>query len=113
MGLQSQNAGMQLRTFVVGLVLSIAAVVQAAESSFYKNPRGLFSTRPGETKSLTNIKRFGPVGIGIDLVVGIVVLVVVLCDFRFSSIAAADQQVIAVATFEPIFTVPAVEDIVT
>ena len=38
----------------------------AAENSYYKSP-GLFSTRPSETKSLTNIKRFGPVGMGIDL----------------------------------------------
>ena len=42
--------------------------VVAQDGSFYKNPRGLFSTRPGETKSLQNIKRFGPVGMGIDFV---------------------------------------------
>ena len=40
----------------------------AAAESFYKEPRGLFSTRPSETSSLTNVKRFGPVGLGIDLV---------------------------------------------
>ncbi len=36
--------------------------------TFYQAKRGLFSTRPNETASLTNIKRFGPVGIGIDLI---------------------------------------------
>ena len=36
--------------------------------SFYKEPYGLFSTRPDEKKSLQNIKRFGPVGLSIDLV---------------------------------------------
>ena len=41
--------------------------VWAAKKTFYKDPNGLFSTRPGETKSLQNIKRFGPVGMGIDL----------------------------------------------
>ncbi len=40
----------------------------AAEKTFYKNPNGLFSTRPDEKKSLYNIKRFGPVGMGIDLI---------------------------------------------
>ena len=35
--------------------------------SFYKAPEGVFSTRPSATSSLTHIKRFGPVGIGIDL----------------------------------------------
>lgn len=39
----------------------------ANSHSFYKAPRGVFSTRPNETQSLTNIKRLGPVGIGIDL----------------------------------------------
>jgi hypothetical protein len=41
--------------------------IWGAKTTFYKNPNGLFSTRPGETKSLQNIKRFGPVGMGIDL----------------------------------------------
>lgn len=36
--------------------------------NFYENLHGLFSTRPNETQSLTNIKRFGPVGMGIDLI---------------------------------------------
>lgn len=37
------------------------------EGSFYTGPQ-LFSTRPSETKSLHNITRFGPVGMGIDLI---------------------------------------------
>ena len=41
--------------------------VSVAQNAFYKNPHGLFSTRPDANKSLQNIKRFGPVGMGIDL----------------------------------------------
>ena len=47
--------------------LLLSCIATAEDGSFYKDPRGLFSTRPSETKSLTNIKRFGPVGMGIDL----------------------------------------------
>lgn len=50
------------------IALCIAAPALAEEGSFYANPDKLFSTRPSETKSLTSIKRFGPVGIGIDLI---------------------------------------------
>ncbi|MBL7133813.1 MAG: hypothetical protein ISS78_06925, partial [Phycisphaerae bacterium] len=39
----------------------------AGQGSFYKR-QALFSTRPSETKSLQTIARFGPVGMGIDLV---------------------------------------------
>ena len=49
----------------MSLVYSIDTV---EAQSFYKDSRGLFSTRPSETQSLTNIKRFGPVGMGIDLI---------------------------------------------
>ena len=42
-------------------------IAAAGEGSFYKRP-ALFSTRPSETKSLQTIARFGPVGMGIDLV---------------------------------------------
>ena len=49
------------------IALALQPFARAAEKSFYKEPHGLFSTRPGETKSLTNIQRFGPVGMGIDL----------------------------------------------
>jgi hypothetical protein len=54
-------------------ILLVCAGAGAAEKaktrtkSFYKAP-GLFSTRPSETKSLQTIARFGPVGMGIDLV---------------------------------------------
>ena len=54
------------RLTILALVLGCGGAC-AAEKSFYKNPHGLFSTRPSETKSLQTIKRFGPVGIGIDL----------------------------------------------
>ena len=47
--------------------LCLAPWCTAGAQSFYKEPHGLFSTRPGETKSLQTIKRFGPVGMGIDL----------------------------------------------
>ncbi|MEM7234366.1 MAG: DUF6288 domain-containing protein, partial [Planctomycetota bacterium] len=40
----------------------------AADGSYYKEPHGVFSTRPSATQSLNNIKRFGPVGMGIDLI---------------------------------------------
>ena len=43
-------------------------VAPAEAESFYKNPYGLFSTRPSEEKSLQTIDRFGPVGIGIELI---------------------------------------------
>jgi hypothetical protein len=46
----------------------LSGIASAEDGSFYKNSRGLFSTRPSETSSLTNIKRFGPVGMGIDLI---------------------------------------------
>jgi len=41
--------------------------IAAAADSYYKQPP-LFSTAPNPTKSLQAIKRFGPVGMGIDLV---------------------------------------------
>jgi hypothetical protein len=46
----------------------LGGIASAEDGSFYKDSRGLFSTRPSETKSLTNVKRFGPVGMGIDLI---------------------------------------------
>ena len=45
-----------------------ATTAIAREGAFYKDPTGIFSTRPSETNSLQNIKRFGPVGMGIDLI---------------------------------------------
>ncbi len=54
---------------ILSILVALAAqpFTWAAGKTFYKDSLGLFSTRPGETKSLTNIKRFGPVGMGIDL----------------------------------------------
>ena len=49
------------------LLLVFCGTAYAEDTSFYKNPHGLFSTRPDETKSLQSIERYGPVGIGIDL----------------------------------------------
>ncbi len=43
------------------------SVIDASAQSFYKEPP-LFSTAPGETASSQLIGRFGPVGIGIELV---------------------------------------------
>jgi hypothetical protein len=54
------------RLLTAALITSAAASPAAAGEAFYREP-GLFSTRPDETKSLTTIDRFGPVGIGIEL----------------------------------------------
>ena len=54
----------QILLAVVGLTTGTLAV---AEDSFYKGP-ALFSTRPDVTKSEVKVSRFGPVGIGINLV---------------------------------------------
>lgn len=48
------------------LILSGPAIAQT--ETFYKTPYGLFSTRPSSTASQQSIDRFGPVGIGIDLI---------------------------------------------
>ncbi len=48
------------------LLLVVCGSVQS--QSYYKHDQALFSTRPSETQSLTNIKRLGPIGIGIDLI---------------------------------------------
>ena len=58
-----------IRVIVIHIAaLCLAPWCTAGAQSFYKEPHGLFSTRPGETKSLQTIKRFGPVGMGIDLI---------------------------------------------
>ena len=59
------NLRMQLIQRLLITTLGFTLCVQA--ESFYKNP-ALFSTRPSETKSLQHIKRFGPVGLGFDLI---------------------------------------------
>jgi len=52
---------------LLAATILVCGAAAAAEDSFYKRP-ALFSTRPSETKSLQTIKRFGPVGMGVDLV---------------------------------------------
>lgn len=59
---------MATRSLFVLIVSLTYATSTAHGQSYYRNERGLFSTRPSETSSLTNIKRFGPVGMGIDLI---------------------------------------------
>ena len=54
------------RFLLCSLTFSCAAS-SALAKGFYKEEKGLFSTRPSETKSLQAIARFGPVGIGIEL----------------------------------------------
>ncbi len=49
------------------LALGLTAGLTLGADSFYKEPP-LFSTAPSETVSLQTIDRFGPVGIGIELV---------------------------------------------
>jgi len=56
-----------MKRFALIAIWMLCGTAAAQDSSFYENPRGLFSTRPGETKSLQTIQRFGPVGMGIDL----------------------------------------------
>ena len=59
-----------MKAFHLAIAASLicSSVGLAEESSYYENPRPLFSTRPSDTKSLQTIKRFGPVGMGIDLI---------------------------------------------
>ncbi len=56
-----------ISSILCALAFSGARTTATAES-FYQNPNGLFSTRPSEKKSLQTIDRFGPVGIGIELI---------------------------------------------
>ncbi|MFP6575279.1 MAG: DUF6288 domain-containing protein, partial [Pirellulaceae bacterium] len=54
---------------ILTIMMVLACGIDTIEAqSFYKSSGGLFSTRPSETQSLTNIKRLGPVGMGIDLI---------------------------------------------
>ena len=48
------------------IVLLPIGIVSSQDASFY-NRSELFSTRPSETKSVQEIKRFGPVGVGLEL----------------------------------------------
>ncbi|MGB1131096.1 MAG: DUF6288 domain-containing protein, partial [Haloferula sp.] len=52
---------------LIVMLAGAMGLATAEESSFYKETP-LFSTAPDPTKSLQSIDRFGPVGIGIDLI---------------------------------------------
>lgn len=56
-----------MRVLSLIVTMLLGCTVFAQEGSYYQDS-GLFSTRPSETKSLQTIKRFGPVGLGIDLI---------------------------------------------
>lgn len=56
-----------IRCFLLGVLTFSYVTSSALGEGFYKESKGLFSTRPSETKSLQTIARFGPVGIGIEL----------------------------------------------
>ena len=55
------------RNFIFCICL-VSGLNIAGSQDFYKHPNGLFSTRPSESSSLQTMKRFGPVGMGIDLI---------------------------------------------
>lgn len=57
-----------IRRTVLTLLLIAGSLSAAAADSFYKDPHGVFSTRPATDASLVQIKRFGPVGVSLDLV---------------------------------------------
>ena len=54
-------------TLLLLTALSLACAPSLVAQSFYSGPT-FFSQRPDETKSLTTIDRFGPVGMAIDLI---------------------------------------------
>ena len=72
------------------IICAVCSVASAQEGSFYKQPHGVFSTRPSESKSLQKIKRFGPVGMGIDLLQPAFVMRISHVE-EGSPAAAADQ----------------------
>jgi hypothetical protein len=63
------NLPSQFRPFSLlpAVMLSLAGTPAISAAPYYKEPN-VFSTAPDPTKSLNNIKRFGPVGMGIDLI---------------------------------------------
>ena len=63
---ERKKIGWLVMLYLVITTMLLCGVASAQDGSFYKGP-AVFSTRPSETKSLQNIKRFGPVGMGIDL----------------------------------------------
>ena len=68
--LQSHRKWNLSRSLSMPIIALSLLVGQAAThgQTFYENPRPLFSTRPDATKSLTHIRRCGPIGMGIDLI---------------------------------------------
>ena len=58
----------RIQTATYSMMILGLLVSHLSAQSFYKTERGIFSTRPDEKSSLQNIKRFGPVGLGIDLI---------------------------------------------
>jgi len=56
----------RLKSILILTMFSCLSSIMAADN-FYKKP-GLFSTRPDVKKSLQEIKRFGPVGLGFELI---------------------------------------------
>jgi len=54
-------------SLIPAAMLFVCAIAAEAADSFYKEPP-LFSTAPGPEKSLQSIDRFGPVGMGIELI---------------------------------------------
>ncbi|MBT3201713.1 MAG: hypothetical protein HN350_17565 [Phycisphaerales bacterium] len=59
---------LKLRTSLVLATLLLSCINAAAVAEPYYKQQPLFSTAPDPTKSLNTIARFGPVGMGIDLV---------------------------------------------
>ena len=57
-----------IRPVLFVLLLLLTPLTAQSQESYYKDPHGVFSTRPGTTTSLVQVKRFGPVGISLDLV---------------------------------------------
>lgn len=78
----------------------LPAQAQADKPSFYKG-EALFSTRPSETTSIQNLKRFGPVGLSIDLVQPAFVMKV--ADIEEGSPAAATGKFAKGQIIESVF----------
>jgi hypothetical protein len=57
---------MKQAAFPALLLLGVATTSSSA--SFYKNENALFSQRPAAHLEVTNLTRFGPVGLSLDLV---------------------------------------------
>jgi hypothetical protein len=58
-----------MRRTVSMLLLMFACTLSApAEDAYYKDAHGVFSTRPATDASLVHVKRFGPVGISLELI---------------------------------------------